>query len=107
MSTFMSRQTFARLVEARNQIVIGGGADGFPMEVFVPWAGNAITSAHGIYYIGAGLDAEEREPNVANRNYDVSLQETEGFIRSGMEGRNHSPFWQFLNALSNEVLGAP
>lgn len=105
MPTFMTQPTFDTLALARKQIAkkTPGGTVG-PSYIFVPWAGEHLKrTGQGIYYVGIATDSEEAgtdEPTFA-----VNLSGTEKFCHQPTRGG--SPYWQFLNRLTFELLGGP
>jgi hypothetical protein len=56
--------------------------------------------------LGAGLDAEDNHPD-SSATLEAALEATEQFVQSGMRGRRHSPFWNFLDGLTTDLLGGP
>jgi hypothetical protein len=65
MPTLLTPQAFENLTDIWKTIAANEGLKnlGTPMGVFVPWAGSTLESARGIYYLGAGLDAQEDDPD--------------------------------------------
>ena len=108
MPTLLNLRSFENLTDIRKTIAANEGRKtlGTPMDVFVPWAGLALESSRGIYYLGAGLDAEENHPDYS-ATFEAALEATEQFVQSGMRGRRHSPFWNFLDGLTTDLLGGP
>ena len=109
MPTLMKEQTFDRLVEVRrdflHQAVSNAAPEqAGPMDVFVPWAGHRLTEDRGIYYIGIGLAADAARGNLT---FQEALADTESFCGNGPHKLGHTPFWQFLNRLTQELLGGP
>jgi hypothetical protein len=100
---FLSPQSFENLTDSRKTLTANESLKtlGSPMDVFVPWAGSALESSRGIYYLGAGLDAEENHSD-NSATFEAALEATEQFVRGGIRGRRHSPFWNFLDDLTTD-----
>jgi hypothetical protein len=107
MPTLMSEVTFNKLIEAdRDLRRVAWEETGHPTYVFVPWAGNRIKEQRrGIYLVGIALAAEDSSEEAGS--FSSSLRATEEFIGEGRHGRSHTPFWQFLDCLTIELLGGP
>jgi hypothetical protein len=105
--TLMSQTVFSKLIEvSRDLHRITWTEPGHPTYVFVPWAGGQMKEQRrGIYFLGIAFAAEDSAEEA--QTFDLSLRDTEDFIDEGRHGRSHTPFWQFLDCLSIELLGGP
>jgi hypothetical protein len=105
--TFMSETTFAQLSDAQQRLArdMPNRPDlhgRLPSSVFVPWAGSSLTAQRGIYFVGIAVDAEAPEED---QTFQGRLTSTEDFCGHGRHGREHAPFWRFLDRLTRPLLG--
>jgi hypothetical protein len=107
MPTLMSQAVFSKLVEVNQDLRrVVWDKPGHPTYVFVPWAGSRLKEERkGIYFVGIALAAEESAEEA--QTFGLSLRATEDFVAEGRHPRSHTPFWQFLDCLTLELLGGP
>jgi hypothetical protein len=109
MPTFMTRPTFDVFANLRRRLVSevlrpATEDQAGPGDIFVPWAGDRLAGERGIYIVGIAVDAE---PARGQQSFEACLRDTEAFCGNRRHEREHSPFWQFLDGMTRELLGAP
>ncbi len=103
MPTLMTSAAFQQLRTARDQMTIPEGAPGKPSNIFVPWAGKRLLSeGRGLYYVGIATAAE---CEYGEQTFEARIAATEDFCTK--LDRGGSPYWQFMNRLTKELLGGP
>jgi hypothetical protein len=76
-------------------------------NVFVPWTGNSLKEAGGIYYIGIATDGECYPPHVTVHDLLCCAEFLETSLCTGRpHERDHSPFWRYLDGLTTALMGA-
>jgi hypothetical protein len=101
MPTLMMRDTFQIIVDARQRLVAEGyERGGCPGGTFVPWAGQRLKSDRGIYMVGIAVDAE---PVTGRQTFEARLRWTEDICANGRHNRERSPFWRFLDGMTQEL----
>lgn len=99
----MTDRTFKELRSIRNALVQNTAAD--VSGIFVPWAGSQLKADGCIYYVGVATDGDfgAGEPQTLSACYQRSAELCNG----KRHARSHTPFWQFLDGLSVNLLGGP
>lgn len=98
MSTFMSKETFAKLSEVQQRLA----REMEPSDVFVPWAGKNLSEERGIYFVGIAKDAERAGPD---QTFEAQLRFAGEMCGQGPNDRGYTPFWRFLDGLTRPLLG--
>ena len=103
----MSEATFERLSDVQQRLapdmLTRPDLRGLqPSNVFVPWAGSNLSAQRGIYYAGIAVAAEAPREG---QTFQGELTSTEDFCGHGRHGRDHTPFWRFLDRLTRLLLG--
>jgi hypothetical protein len=108
MPTLMTRPTFERLAQVRAQLIDQGFAPAMPERsgiagLFLPWAGQRLAEAGGIYWVGAateGAYGSEGEPT-----FEACHERAARLCDRGPHARAHTPLWLFLDGLTRALLG--
>jgi hypothetical protein len=105
--TFMTRDTFTKLVNIRNALGAGplAGSGGRPAGIFVPWAGARLRDKGGVYYVGMATDSDYWADDPPD--FDLRLDRTQSICTDPNANPGTTPFWQFLDGLTWALLGAP
>jgi hypothetical protein len=110
MPTLMTRPTFERLAQVRAQLIDQGFIPATPERpgvagVFLPWAGQRLAEAGGIYWVGAA--AEGAYGAEGEQTFEACHERAARLCDRGPHARAHTPLWLFLDGLTRALLGGP
>ncbi len=74
-----------------------------PAGIFVPWAGKNLRLTGGLYYVGIATDGEYNHD--VEQSFSCCSKWSEELAQEGGNGRSHTPFWRYLNGLTNHLYG--
>ena len=108
MPTLMTRPTFERLAQVRVQLIDQGFAPATPDRpglagVFLPWAGQRLAEAGGIYWVGAA--AEGAYGAEGEQTFEACHERAARLCDRGPHARAHTPLWLFFDGLTRALLG--
>lgn len=108
MATLLTRPSFARLSQVRSQLIDQGFVPATAERpgiagLFLPWAGQHLAEAGGIYWVGAG--AEGAFGAEGDQGYEACDERAAGICDRGPHGRAHTPLWLLLDGLTRALLG--
>src|SRR5690349_22641205 len=108
MATLLTRPTFARLEQVRSQLIDQGFVPATPERpgvagLFVPWAGQHLAEAGGIYWVGAATEGAFSAEG--NQSFEACYERAARLCDRGPHGRAHTPLWLFLDGLTRALLG--
>jgi len=107
MPTLMTRPTFEHLRRLRARLIDQGFASATSEQpgvagLFLPWAGQRLAKAGGIYWVGAateGIYGAEGE-----QSFEACHERAARLCDRGPHARAHTPLWLFLDGLTRALL---
>jgi hypothetical protein len=108
MPTLMTRTTFEHLAQIRTQMIDQGFAPATPewpgvAGLFLPWAGQRLAEAGGIYWVGAATEGEYGAGR--EQSFEACHERAARLCDRGPHARGHTPLWLFLDGLTRALLG--
>jgi hypothetical protein len=104
----MTRPTFERLAQLRVQLIDQGFAPATPERpgvagLFLPWAGQRLAEAGGIYWVGAATEGAYGAED--EQSFEACHERAARLCDRGPHARAHTPLWLFLDGLTRALLG--
>ncbi|HWX48412.1 MAG TPA: hypothetical protein VNZ61_10185 [Roseomonas sp.] len=110
MPTLLTRSTFENLARVRNELIRQGfvpaSADRPGVAgLFLPWVGQNLAEAGGIYWVGAATEGAYGADD--EQSFETCHERGARLCDRGPHARAHTPLWLFLDGLTRELLGGP